>query len=297
MIKNSHLSEKSKRKLSETWKQKYRNGYTNPNFGRKVSEEQKLKQSNALKGRKISKESIEKMIKTRKERYEGKPSPLLGRPRPEEVRKRISKKHKGMKHTEETKKKMSRLFKGRPAWNKGLTKSDLRVAKYSSKLEGKKRPEETNIKIKESWLKKVKSGWTSPMKGKTLEEIYSLEKVKEIKEKIRKGRAEQLIPVKDTSIEKKIQSFCKELSISFISHKFINIPHCYQCDLFLPDHNLIIECDGYYWHSFPEVIERDTIRTKEMIELGYKVLRLPEEEIEKLDKQKFKDLVFKEVLS
>jgi len=43
--------------------------------------------------------------------------------------------------------------------------------------------------------------------------------------------------------------------------------------------NLVIECDGDYWHKYPIGKEIDHIRTKELIEKGFKVLRLWEHEI------------------
>jgi very-short-patch-repair endonuclease len=43
--------------------------------------------------------------------------------------------------------------------------------------------------------------------------------------------------------------------------------------------NLIIECDGNYWHKYPIGRDIDKIRTKELIEKGFNVLRLWESEI------------------
>ena len=53
--------------------------------------------------------------------------------------------------------------------------------------------------------------------------------------------------------------------------------------------NMVIECDGNYWHSYPTGTEIDNIRTKELIEKGFKVLRLWEFEIKDMDLDKFKD--------
>ncbi|GAG67123.1 unnamed protein product [marine sediment metagenome] len=38
--------------------------------------------------------------------------------------------------------------------------------------------------------------------------------------------------------------------------------------------NLVIECDGDYWHKYPVGRDIDHIRTKELIQKGFKVLRL-----------------------
>lgn len=53
----------------------------------------------------------------------------------------------------------------------------------------------------------------------------------------------------------------------------------FHVDAFLPDHNLIVECDGEYWHSLPGNVARDRSKDAYMEACGYKVLRLPEHEI------------------
>lgn len=107
------------------------------------------------------------------------------------------------------------------------------------------------------------------------------------------ARKYQVMPVKDSSIEVKIQNFLKELKIEFQTHKYINIEHAYQCDIFIPSMNLIIECDGVYWHNYPYGREIDKIRTKELKEAGFNVIRLWETEINEMKLNDFKDLIYK----
>ena len=47
----------------------------------------------------------------------------------------------------------------------------------------------------------------SPLKGKTIEEYHGKEKAEELRKKSRENRSKQVFPVKDTSIELKIQDF------------------------------------------------------------------------------------------
>jgi very-short-patch-repair endonuclease len=47
-------------------------------------------------------------------------------------------------------------------------------------------------------------------------------------------------------------------------------------DFYLKSHNLLIECDGDYWHSKPFVRERDARKELRARKLGYEVLRLSE---------------------
>jgi very-short-patch-repair endonuclease len=110
-------------------------------------------------------------------------------------------------------------------------------------------------------------------------------KTPELIELHRRNRMKQTLPIKDTSIEIKIQTFLKLLKIEFFTHQYIkNIEHGYQCDIFIPIQNgiiqkTIIECDGKYWHKYPIGNDIDHIRTKELIEKGYRVIRLWEDEI------------------
>ena len=116
------------------------------------------------------------------------------------------------------------------------------------------------------------------------------------------------VPMKDTSIEVKIQNFLKLLNIDFFTHKYIReIEHKYQCDIFIPIQNriikkTIIECDGDYWHGnsikYPipnkmqmEHIERDKIRTQELKEKGYRIIRLWGSKINKMNLNEFKEIL------
>ena len=68
----------------------------------------------------------------------------------------------------------------------------------------------------------------------------------------------------------------------------MKIKHGYQCDILIPSMNLVIECDGDYWHKYPVGNDIDHIRTKELIEKGFKVLRLWEFEIKNMGLNDFK---------
>ena len=54
----------------------------------------------------------------------------------------------------------------------------------------------------------------------------------------------------------------------------------YSIDVFLPDYNAAIECDGIFYHSLPGVPEKDKRRDKELLEkYGVVTLRFTDEEI------------------
>lgn len=158
--------------------------------------------------------------------------------------------------------KMSLSRKGKEAYNKGIPLSKEQKIKLSNSLKGKK-------------------AWNTGMKFPK-EEFPNLG--------LRATRSKIIMPLRDTSIEVKIQNFLRQLNIDFFTHQYIKeIEHGYQCDILIPSMSLIIECDGDYWHKYPVGNELDHVRTKELMEKGFKVLRLWENEIKVMNINRFKE--------
>ncbi len=242
-----------------------------------------------LKGGKKSKETKEKIRLKRFER----------------------KKKLGYINSPETCKKMSKARMGNIAWNKGLTKeTDERIKKSAIEqsktskrmfIDGKL-PKFIGAKGKENPMfgnprsDNIKKRISESLKGKkvTIKTRKKLSDARKGCERTKgsftkESRAKLIIPRKDTSIEVKIQNFLKQLGIEFFTHQYIKkIEHGYQCDILIPLMNLVIECDGDYWHKYPIGNEIDHIRTKELIEKGFNVLRLWEFEIKIMELNDFK---------
>lgn len=206
------------------------------------------------------------------------------------------------------KKKRYRFPKGYTPWNKGLTKETdkrlIRTEEYKKSISGKgnsfygkKHTIKSKNKISRNRI--YFKGKENPSFGKHIWEFRENPKgmlgkknrwgkhTKEAIEKVKKARAKQILPTKDTSIEVKIQNFLKQLGIEFFTHQYIKIEHGYQCDILIPSMNLVIECDGDYWHKYPIGRDIDNVRTKELIEKGFKVLRLWEFEINEMSIKQF----------
>ncbi len=226
----------------------------------------------------------------------------------EEVIKKISlslignKRHLGHKHSAKSIKKIKEARK-----RQIITKEHR--DKISKKMKGRK--------LSESHIMSLKNKIFSNEHKRKLKEIANSNpnhgmKGKKQTKKWLEMRKNLVIPKKDTSIEIKIQNFLSLLHIEYLTHKYISeITHSYQCDILIPEQETegiiipqktIIEADGCYWHGCPicklkvndnilKQIKKDKIRTQELQEKGFRVIRLWEHEIKNINldnlKQRF----------
>lgn len=297
MLGKKH-SEATKRKISEANKIALKKYYVeHPEAKKRVSEFFKGKPS-WNKGLKMSKEHIENL--------------------------RLA--HIGYKHSEETKRKM----RGRISISKGKTYEEFYGEEKAKKVKEK-------ISLSKKGIRLICNGWNEGLKmSKEHKKNHSIAMKKlcgennpakrlEVRKKIsiaktgkkfpidkypnmgvRKMRDKIKIPKKDSSIEIKLQDFLTLLKIEFVTHKYINIKHSYQCDIYIPSLNLIIEADGDFFHMNPnkfkseekifkngitakEKWKLDNSRTKELLEKGYNVMRIWENEIRRMTLNGFKN--------
>ncbi|MFH0701351.1 MAG: NUMOD3 domain-containing DNA-binding protein [Candidatus Woesearchaeota archaeon] len=222
--------------------------------------------------------------------------------------------NKGKHPSEETRRKQSLSHLGIKYPNRKYTYSKSAFQKGHKINLGRHFPEEFGKKIVETRRKnnsykvseetKIKQSLAKTGKRSSEETKRKLSAIwskPEYQKLAKERRAKQVFPLKDSLPEIKIQHFLKQLGIIFLAHKLITkIEHSYQCDIFIPSMNLIIEVDGDYWHgnisnsrfktlNKPQIAtkELDFIRTKELIEKGFNVLRLWESEIKKMNLQEF----------
>ena len=215
--------------------------------------------------------------------------PKEGYKQTKEHRKKISKNHarfwQGKKFSEVTKRKISegitRAYdkKGR----KPLQKYKRKFGK-SGRKKGCRATKETRKKMSESAKRSWKEGNKNRNGGrkkgqqkgqrpKNWESLYT----PEINEKRRIARLKQVLPTKNTSIELTVKKFLDDNNIKYVQQ--FNLGNKFQCDFYLPIANLIVECDGEYWHNREDMKKRDKAKNAYAKKCGFKMLRLPEKEI------------------
>lgn len=165
----------------------------------------------------------------------------------QEARLKISKIHKGRKRSLETKQKLSRSHSGK------ILSVEHR-SNLAKAMTGKHLSDQHRQKLSEK------------LKGRIVTEST--------KEKIRIARRSQILPTKDTKIERKLQEELSRLDIEFVTHKNI----IGQPDIFI-EPNICIFADGDYWHRRVDRIRRDKYVNRKLNEEGYVVIRFWETDI------------------
>jgi very-short-patch-repair endonuclease len=77
-----------------------------------------------------------------------------------------------------------------------------------------------------------------------------------------------------TSIERRVRETIEGFGVEV--HSEFPVSRRMVFDFYIPAFNLLIECDGDYWHSKPGVKKRDTRKDAHARKMGYRVERLSE---------------------
>lgn len=266
---------------------------------------------------KHSKETRKRMSENRK----GEKHPFYGCHHTEETKQKMSESHSGENHhmygkthTKEAIHKI-KIARAKQVFPEGTNK------KRSETQKGRIFSEESKEKMRQHALKRFSDKKNHPFygikrpevglinskkfKGITYDERHGKKKSAEIRKKLSDKRATQIFPKQDTKIELKIQGFLEELQIEYIKHFYMKyIKSHYRCDIFIPSLNLVIECDGDWWHGNPSFYDqkeltikqkeqkiRDRLRTDQLKQHGFKVIRLWEDDIKELDIIKFQQII------
>lgn len=81
----------------------------------------------------------------------------------------------------------------------------------------------------------------------------------------------------------------------FKHQHYVKLEHPHVADFFIYKKNIVVECDGDYWHSLPENILKDKLHEKEMNDAGISWIRFTETQLTKKRSEVIK--ILSEVLS
>ena len=197
---------------------------------------------------------------------------------------------------------------GRPQWayrytsqwakqvycsNLCAVKSPRRIEQVKAKLRGRMNSPETRAKkgvanrrslskldVRTKLSERAKLRYIDPAERKQasertrryLDDPQNLARVRELLSRTR--RTARL--ARPSSIELSIRQVLDKLEIPYLAEHRIGR---YLADIFIPEKNLVIECDGSYWHGIKGRAAGDARRDGYMVARGYTVLRLPEKAI------------------
>lgn len=179
--------------------------------------------------------------------------PRLGKHCSKETKHKIGLANTGRIRSIETRQKLSLAGKGR-------SHSELHKLRIGL----------SNAKIKRPYAAKNLTHGTGPANS-----FYGRHHSDETKAKLRAYTAKQKFP-RISSIEKKLGEAMIRQGI--VAEPQVSLESVCRADFFL-DPNIVIFCDGDYWHRIPSTIERDDRQNRLLKKLGYQVLRFWEHEI------------------
>lgn len=164
-------------------------------------------------------------------------------------------------------------------------------------------------------ITKVYRGKNHPMYGKTWEKLYGKEEAdrrkKDTSRRFRRLIIKRLenkeMPFTNTKIERLMEGELQRRKIVFKSQ--YPVAKKFVCDFALPEYNIIVECDGDYWHANPAIyrqeklhpvqkrrVQTDRFKDGFLPKQGWTVLRFYESDIIK-DVKRCVDVVEQEMKS
>lgn len=107
--------------------------------------------------------------------------------------------------------------------------------------------------------------------------FFSTEEGKRIRQRNGVLTAKAIGSGRSTSIEIKMAEELRRRGIDFVEQ--YNLDGKFLPDFYIPKYNIIIECDGDYWHSLHKVVERDARKSEYIKSKGISLYRFWESEI------------------
>lgn len=133
-----------------------------------------------------------------------------------------------------------------------------------------------NPVTRENYQKSFDERWLRPGEREKISEttkaaMANITNTDAYREALAAGMAKSRKKYKGTDIEIIVEALLQALGVTFEAQKHVG--H-WVADFYIPSHNLILECDGDYWHSSEWAKDRDMRKDRYLTEKGYKVLRI-----------------------
>lgn len=216
-----------------------------------------------------------KMAARLREVMSGSGNPFWGKHHSDETKRKLRQINQSYVVSEEIRARISQALKGR------ITSAETR-RKISQAKQGKGFPAAANLALKR-WHEDATDEERAARKhANSLRQRERWAKLTpEMRRALMAPQLAKLLETKITSIERAVCAALDDLGIQYETQKPIA---WYYADIFVPAKNLIIECDGTYWHDytrFPWRKRHDERRDRYLRGMGYRVVRLPEVDIRK----------------
>lgn len=192
------------------------------------------------------------------------------------------------RHSEETKRKIAESNRGKKMSHEAVEK--MRASKKGKKvseevraalLAAARRPrsEETRRKMSETRKRQLRDPERLKRHGAMMRERWAAMTPERRQQICLPGRLacyEKVRLRKPTSIEVAVAEVLERIGIQFETQVLFKY---YVADIYLPNHDTIIECDGDYWHASAKVKAQDKRRDGWFAAHGIRTIRLKEYDI------------------
>lgn len=118
-----------------------------------------------------------------------------------------------------------------------------------------------NYNVRPYAFRKIAEGYRQPCCSQNCKRIYAQTQIKKAR----------------TSIEVKMAEELARREVEYIEQ--YNLGSKFALDFFLPEYGIVVECDGNYWHTLPDVAKRDKSKNAYIKACGYTLFRFWESEI------------------
>jgi len=264
------VSDETRRKMSEAAKRRA----ADPEYKKAMSERTKAQMARPGAKEKLSETTKKQMADPEKKKamqdaqFQALQSPEVRAKMSESAKKKYADPEKGKAARDAVKEAMKRpevRQKMSESANKRWKDPEQRKATSESSKAQMSDPE-----MRANAIKAAKDYWTPELRDRKSEQMKQIFSETDLAERIIQS-ASVSKKYTHTDIEIIVAKFLQALGVEYETQKLIGR---YAVDFYIPSKHLVIECDGDYWHSKPEIQKRDKEKNIYLASKGYSLLRV-----------------------